>query len=259
MGIAVWTGCTCAIVRAERTMASSMSGVIRSVPLQLRVAGTLFALLAIAPAHAGASTILPNGTYVYDIAEDGKTEATSTIVVTRTPDEIVVTEHASPMEAGEITRRIYDGASFAARAFANEVDGRTYATVTVNGRSAAIDQGGRKSTLTAPAGAPFAVFDANVSSVFQLPAMLHAQPNNRLTLANLFFGISTMAVTAAPATVPRPARVPAGDVGTQIALDGKPAALWYDPVSYVLDEFDTPSARIAFVLTKRSDAITPLP
>ena len=259
MGIAVWTGCTCAIVRAERTMASSMSGVIRSAPLQLRVAAALFAALAVAPSCAGAATILPNGTYVYEIAENGKGEATSTIVVARTPGEIVVTEHSSPMEAGEITRRSYDAATLAAHTFDNAVDGHAYTTVNVDGTTAVLVQGGRKSTLTAPAGAPFAVFDANVSSVFQLPAMLHALPAHRLTLANLSLRTSTMELSAVPATAPPPARVPAGDAGIEVRLDEKPATLWYDPVSYVLDEFDVPAQRMSFVLAKRSDAVTSLP
>lgn len=189
MGIAVWTGCTCAIVRAERTMASSMSGVIRSAPLQLRVAPALFAALAVAPSCAGAATILPNGTYVYETAENGKGEATSTVVVTRTPGEIVVTEHSSPMEAGEITRRSYDAATLAAHTFDNAVDGHAYTTVNVDGTTAMLVQGGRKTTLT----------------------------------------------------------------------HEKPATLWYDPVSYVLDEFDVPAQRISFVLAKRSDAVTSLP
>ncbi|MGB8520972.1 MAG: hypothetical protein WCD38_12500, partial [Candidatus Tumulicola sp.] len=141
------------------------------------------------------------GTYVYEIAENGKGEATSTVVVTRTPGEIVVTEHSSPMEAGEITRRSYDAATLAALTFDNAVGGHAYTTVNVDGTTAVLVQGGRKTTLTAPA----------------------------------------------------------GDARIQVRLDEKPATLWYDPVSYVLDEFDVPAQRMSFVLAKRSDAVTSLP
>lgn len=259
MGIAVWTGCTCAIVRAERTMASSMSGVIRSKRRQLRVGAALFAAaLAVVPPNLSAATMVPNGTYRYEIAEGGKAEATSTIV-TRTPSEIVILEHASPMEAAEITRRTFDGTTFAARTFSNEVDGRAYTTIAIEGSGATVERGGRKTTLTAPAGAPFAVFDAFVAGIFQLPPLLHAAPAGRLTIANLFFGAPVVTLQGEPAIAPRPARVPASDVSIAVAVDGKPAALWYDPVSYVLDEFDAPSARFSFVLTSRSDAVTSLP
>ena len=98
-----------------------------------------------------------------------------------------------------------------------------------------------------------------VASFFQLPALLHAAPANRLTLANLFFGSPTVTLTAAPGTAARPKRVPAADVSTQVGLDGKPGTLWYDPVNYVLDEFDMPAARMSFVLTSRNGAVTPLP
>lgn len=203
--------------------------------------------------------MLPNGTYFYEIAENGEAEATSKIVVTRTPAGILVSEHAEPMEATEITRRTFDGAPFAARAFADEVDGRSYTTVAIDGNAAVLERDGKKTTLSAPADAPFAVFDAFAASFFQLPALLHASPANRLTLANLFFGSATVALTGAPGTATRPKRVPATDVSTQVSIDGKPGALWYDPASYVLDEFDMPAARMSFVLTSRTDVVTSLP
>lgn len=241
-------------------MASSMSGVIRSKRPQLRVVATLFAAgAAVAACRADAATIVPNGTYTYEIAERGKAEATSTIVVTRTPSEIVVTEHSSPMEAAEITRRTFDAATFVARTYANEVSGHAYTTVTIDGNTGVLEQGGRKTTFSAPADAPLAVFDANVASAFQLPALLHAVPSHRATLISLFFGTSTIVLTAAPSTAARPPRVPAADVATDVSVDGKPATLWYDPVSYVLDEFDIPAVGFAFVLTSRSDATAPLP
>jgi hypothetical protein len=230
------------------------------MPLQIRVAGALFiGALAIAPASVCAATILPNGTYFYEIAENGTTETTSKIVVARTPAGILVSEHAVPMEAAEVTRRTFDGATFAARTFTDEVDGHAYTTVTIAGNAAVLERSGSKTTLAAPADAPFAVFDAFAASFFQLPALLRASPANRLTLANLFFGSATVALTAVRGTAIRPKRVPASDVCTQVTLDGKPGALWYDPVSYVLDEFDMPAARMSFVLTSRTDVVTSLP
>jgi hypothetical protein len=237
-----------------------MSGVIRSAPLQLRVAGAVFAAaLTVTPSSVCAATMLPNGTYFYEITENGKAEATSKIVVTRTPAGILVSEHAEPMEAAEVTRRTFDGAPFAARTFADEVDGHAYTTVAIDGNTAVLERGGKKTTLTAPPDAPFAVFDMFAASLFQLPALLHAAPANRLTLANLFFGSPTVALAAEPGAAARPKRVPATDVSTQVALDGKPGALWYDPASYVLDEFDMPAERISFILTSRNDVVTSLP
>jgi len=85
MGIAVSTGCACASVRAERTMAASMAGSIRTSLPQIRVAaGLLAALLALCrPADAALATILPDGTYGYAVIDGGKPASTSGIVVTR--------------------------------------------------------------------------------------------------------------------------------------------------------------------------------
>ena len=37
------------------------------------------------------------------------------------------------------------------------------------------------------------------------------------------------------------------------------ATMWYDPASYVLDEFDAAAQRISFVLAKHGNAVTSLP
>ncbi len=238
-----------------------MAGTIRTKLPQLRVArGFLAAALLVTCEPAGAANaILPNGTYQYAIIDSGQAASTSRIVVTRSASKIVISEHSEPMEPAEVTRRTLDAATFAALSFADEVDGRTFTTVTVNGAKAVVKLDGRQTTLSAAPGAPFAVVDANAASFFQLPAVLHGASTSRLTLANLFLGYSAMPLSASSSTTPRPAGVPARDVARDVTVDGKRGTLWFDPQSYVLDRFDLPSQRLAFVLKSYVDVVESLP
>lgn len=242
-------------------MVSSMFRFIRSKRPQLRVGLPLVALTAaVLPAYAArAATELPNGTYVYAIAENGKNEATSTIVVTRSGNEVIVSEHASPMEAEQIVRRVYDATTFATRTYARMVGNRTFAAVQIAGNTASVTDGDKKSTFAATPDAPFAVFDAWIASFAQLPVVLHHVPAQRVTLVNLFLGSPTSVIAALPSTSARPAQVPAADVATDLRMDGRSVTMWYDPQTFVLDAFELPQTHFSFTLTSRSDNIETLP
>lgn len=255
-------GCICASVRAERTMASSMFQSIRNALRQLRVGGALFALpfvIIACRASALGSDVLPSGTYTYSIAERGNVESGSTIVVTRSPGTIVVSEHSVPMEGGEVTQRTFDETTHAAKNFTLGVDGKTYVTLTFAGASATLEQGGSTTTIAGTPNAPFAVLDPNVAGIFALPMQLQPPSSGRLTLVSLVMGTSTSLMTSAPGSASRPPHVPPTDASTDVVIDGKTGTLWYDPKSAVLDEFDLPAISFTFARTSYSAESRRLP
>jgi hypothetical protein len=260
IGGAVSTGCTAASVSAERTITANMAHNIRSKHPQLRVAGSVLAVMLLATSQPAAAPIpLPDGTYVYTIVDSGSVASSSKIVVSRNGGKIVIAEHALPMEAGQVTRRILSAGTFATLSFTDDVDGKRISTLDVAGNNAVLAQYGRKTTLTAPAGTPFVVFDLNAASFFQLPAVLHFSATNHLALIELFTENSTTPLSASPSTAARPAGVPARDLAMDATVDAATGTLWYDPETYVLDEFDLPSQRIAFVRKSYVDVVESLP
>jgi hypothetical protein len=196
---------------------------------------------------------LPDGTYTYAISERGKPEGTSTIRVSRSNGEILIDEHASPMEEKETTRRALDP-TFVTRTFSIDNDGRRYATLTLDGETATLElrdleSGATTSTkkISAPPSAPFVgVFDLNVGLFFHLPATQHFMRASRATIAVYAFDFKSYPLAISTATAPRPPGIAASDASIAVTSDDAVGTLWYDPQTFVLDEFDLPSNGFTF-------------
>ncbi|MBV8726765.1 MAG: hypothetical protein JO233_03185 [Candidatus Eremiobacteraeota bacterium] len=190
--------------------------------------------------------MLPNGIYTYGILERGKQLATSTIVVSRVNGALTIEEHASPMEPGEKTLRTLDPSTLVTRSYTTGVPERTVATVTVSGNNAVLQDGTSTTRFVAGRGAPFAVSDLVVGFWFHLPATLHAAHARTLTLISLGFATKVGPLTASAGTAVRPSRAPKHDAAISVTGDGATGTLWYDPQTFVLDEFDVPTRQFVF-------------
>ncbi|MBV9736556.1 MAG: hypothetical protein JO177_00180 [Candidatus Eremiobacteraeota bacterium] len=192
------------------------------------------------------TTLLPNGSYTYAILERGKQLATSTIVVSRANGALTIEEHASPMEPSEKTIRTLDASTLVTRSYTTGVPERTVASVTVSGDNAVVQDGTSTMRFVAARGAPFAVSDLVVGFWFHLPATLHAARTQKLTVISLGFATKVGPLTASTSTAARPSRVPKRDSALSVTGEGATGTLWYDPQTFVLDEFDVPGHQFVF-------------
>ncbi len=198
------------------------------------------------------SNPLPDGIYKYAIIDSGKPSGTSTIRVSRSNGQIVIEEHSSPMEATESSQRNLDPATFVTRSFSVDSDGKRFVTLTLDGGTATLQQpdnsvkGTKTTTISAPSGATFiGVFDLNVASFFALAAALHAA-HPPVAIANFAFDFNAALMNAGPSAAAPPEGVPANDVCIAMTDDKGTGTLWYDPQTFVLDEFNLAAARIVF-------------
>jgi len=178
----------------------------------------------------------------------GGNPATSTIVVSRTGADVIIEEHASPMEPGQSTRRTVDGRTFATKFYGAYSDAKQVGPrLSVGGSTATLTDDGKIDRLSEPPGTRFVVMDGSVGGVFQLPAALYAAGGARVTIASVLFAFKGMNVTTPGTPGTRPQGVPAGDAGISIQMspsDSDVGTLWYDPQTLVLDEFDLPGSQL---------------
>jgi hypothetical protein len=208
----------------------------------------LVALVVLLPTSACAqTTVLPNGTYVYAMYDSGTNVGSSTITVGRSGGDVAISEHASPMEDGETTRRILDGTTFATNSYADDNSGKTVLSVTIDGSVATLHNAVGTQTFTAPAGNRFVIFDGGVAAFFHLPAMLRADPSP-VSMLSILFANKLAPVVPSGAPGPRPPGVPSNAVAIALKDEGATGTLWYDPQTRILQEFDFPSHGIAFKL-----------
>ena len=150
------------------------------------------------------------------------------------------------MEPSEKTIRTLDPSTLLTRSYTTGVPERTVATVTVRGYNAVVKDGTSTTRFVAAPGAPFAVSDLVVGFWFHLPATLHAAHARKLTVISLGFTTKVGPLTAFTSTAARPSRVPKRDAAISITGDGATGTVWYDPQTFVLDEFDVPGHQYVF-------------
>ena len=208
--------------------------------------GASAAVLLGATATEPVVTPLPDGIYRYAVIDSGQPTATSAIRVSRAAGNLVIEEHASPMEEAESSRRTLDPSTFALRSYTDASDGKPYFTLTINGNTAiALREGAPAARVSALPRAPFIVFDYFIGAFFHLPATLHGAAASALSLVVLG-GDTAEPLMVSAASAKRPAGVAAIDASTAVILDGATVTLWYDPATFVLDECDLPAARIVY-------------
>lgn len=192
------------------------------------------------------ATPLPDGIYRYAVIDSGQPSATSAIRVSRSAGDLVIEEHASPMEENESSRRTLDPSTFALRSYTDASDGKPYFTLTIDGNTAtALRQGAPATKISALPRAPFILFDYFIGAFFHLPATLHGVATSALSLVVLG-GDSVVPLIVTAGSAKRPAGVPPIDASATVILDGATVTLWYDPATFVLDECDLPAARIVY-------------
>jgi hypothetical protein len=192
-----------------------------------------------------ATSPLPDGIYRYVIIDGGKSVATSVIRVTRSHGDLVVEEHASPMEETESSQRRLDPTTFATRSYEDDSDGKPVVTLTTDGTTATLRQATSTTKISALPGAPFVVFDYFVASFFALPAVLREARTSTLSLVVVGAGQAQPMVASAGAAE-RPAGVAATDASIAVTIEDTVATLWYDPQTLVLNELDLPRSRIFY-------------
>jgi hypothetical protein len=201
-------------------------------------------LLAAAPAQPAGSP-LPDGIYRYVIIDGGKSVATSVIRVTRSHGDLVVEEHASPMEETESSQRRLDPATFAMRSYEDDSDGKPVVALTIGGATATLRQATSTTKISALPGSPFVVFDYFVASFFALPAILREARTSTLSLV-VVGADQAQPMVASASGAERPAGVATTDASIAVTIEDTRATLWYDPQTLVLDEMDLPRSRIVY-------------
>jgi hypothetical protein len=197
---------------------------------------------------------LPNGIYRYAIIDGGTSVATSVIRATRSQGDLVVEEHASPMEESESSRRSFDPATFAMRSYEDDSNGKQAFALTIDGTTATLRQATSTTKISALRGAPFVVFDYFVASFFTIPAT--ARQARTSTFSLIAVGADTaQPLIASVSSAGRPAGVPITDGSITVTIEDAIATLWYDPQTLVLDELDLPRSRIVY----RRVSTEPLP
>jgi len=214
------------------------------------------ALLAAGTAQP-ASSPLPDGIYRYVIIDGGKSVATSVIRVTRSHGDLVVEEHASPMEETESSQRRLDPATFATRSYEDDSDGKPVVELTIDEATATLRQATSTTKIAALPGAPFVVFDYFVASFFVLPAMLREAGTSTLSLV-VVGSDHAQPMVASASSAERPAGIAATDASIAVTIEDAVATLWYDPKTLLLDELDLPRSRIVYKRVSAELATAPM-
>lgn len=227
--------------------------------MRLALIAAAILLFAATAAPVAGTGVLPNGTYRYQMNIGGKPVGSSTIVVSRSGSEIEIGESAALLGQGLVSRRTLIAASFQTLSYGADARGKHFA-VNLAGSRATLTVAGQSTKITAPAGAPFVVNDNMAAGFSLIPATLHVARAKGVTLACLCGGFVAVPapVVQNSETPARPQDVPARDASIAVSLQGMTATLWYDPETFVLQEFDLPSQALALKLASYDPAITTL-
>lgn len=200
-------------------------------------------------ATPGASTILPDGTYRYDVTIGGHAVGNSTIVIRREGGAITIGESASLAGTAVVSERKIDESTFATVSYTGEAGGKR-ATVAVAGNEAAVTQNGVSAKFSAASDAPIVVSDNRVAAFAQIPATLHVTGAKKLTLACVCGGQFVLL----PVTI-------LSDTGGVLttSIQSTTIALHYDPQSFVLQRVEIPAQEAAFALRSYDPTPVALP
>lgn len=206
-------------------------------------------LLALCLGAAPAASVLPDGTYRYDITIGGHSVGNSTIVIRRESGTIAIGESASLVGTAVVSNRKLDESTFATVSYAGEAGGKR-ATVAVAGNALAVTQNGVSAKFSAPSDAPIVVSDNRIAGFAQIPATLQVTGAKKLTLACVCGGNFAL--------LPITMMSDSGGVLT-ISIQSTTLALHYDPQTFVLQSVEIPAQSTAFTLKSYDPQPTALP
>ncbi|HEV3091452.1 MAG TPA: alpha/beta fold hydrolase [Candidatus Cybelea sp.] len=226
--------------------------------LALLTAALFGAPLLAAAAATSASTVLPNGTYLYAIDVGGQAVGKSTIVVSREPGSIEIGESASVIGQSLVTRRTLTASTWATVSYSGSSGAKSF-SVNIRENQAVLTAGAVTKQISGDSGTPLVVSENLVAAFAQLPAMLHVTGATHVTLACICGGGFTAVPGRASATsAARPAGVPTGDAALDLDFAATKAIVWYDPHSFVMHRFEVPAQRFVVALQSYDPAIAPL-
>jgi hypothetical protein len=204
-------------------------------------AASITALLtAAACLSARSATVLPSGTYAYEV-RDGqavKPPGTITITISRDAAGIAVRDDANLDGTPTSAIRRLDPASFSVISF--QVVGETDPAITISSDGARFRGRDGKIATLAPRvlNVPSIASDFSPSAFALVPAILHASGRTKINQYGYAFmtGEPTAGyIKAVPSSAQRPQGAAASDVSIGIQDDnGGVMTLWYDPVTFVV-------------------------
>ena len=210
----------------------------------------LMFLLAAATAPAAPA----DGIYTYTISVGGTNTGKTAITMTHTPAGVQLAESANGTLGGSdfaANSTLALDATLAPASYAAVYNppGRTiHAALAFNGGTAneTADNGAMKFNLGAGT-KHFVVLDGTLfSGFFILPAQLQAWSSLPITAIAPMFGRGGAIAVDATLKADRPKGIPAGDVALSVS-DPVEFTLWYDPVTFVVDELDEPQRDASYV------------
>jgi hypothetical protein len=208
----------------------------------------LVAAVALASSAGAPSAVLPAGTYSYEIYDEGKPVAKSTIVIHNENGSLAITEATMLQGDPVATTRTIDPATFTTLKYVMTAQG-SQDTVDVPSTEAIWHNGTQSKTLPQTLAGPSIVFDFFAGEYVAIPAMLHATAAKAFNVYCLCFtGFDVKPATIVPATSAAPAGVLKTDVSAAFEFDDAVIALWYDPATFILHAMDAPKAQFRILL-----------
>lgn len=219
---------------------------------------------ASAPTSPPAPLAPPNGAYVYLSSLRGQSIGKTTITVSRSasPSAAVVLsessagsfngQSASATATLQLDTTLIPTSYAAAYSFGGPP---IHAALAFNGATAneTSDRGTKSFTLAAGT-SRFTVLDGELfAGYFIVPAQMKSWNDAPVTVVAPMYGQSaTLTALPAPATLPRPSGVPAGDAaffGGVVAPGAGQITFveWYDPATMLVDELDVPAQGVTLI------------
>ena len=205
------------------------------------LAAFAFAAFLLPAAVLADSTVLPNGTYTYDVAVNGKSIGTSTITIDR-PDAATIRlkeKNSFGALSAEATS-IIDATTYQAKTFDasyNTPQGAQSAHATFSPGKIDISVPGQPDFhAKADAKAPLMELSDNFTLVGAISGAAQWNHDKAASYTQVSLqGGKIEVVPVAAATITRPDGVPAGDLGVSETDSDGTGTLWYNPQTFIPD------------------------
>jgi alpha-beta hydrolase superfamily lysophospholipase len=211
---------------------------------------------------AAAAVLPPDGTYTYALEKGGAQILSSQVVIAHKPDGLELREHTD-LQGGITAIRRFDSQLREVH-YAVQTPSIAAEILLAPGK-ATMTVGGTPQDFTLPRDVPALVVDGLFSTAAILPSIVATNHTTAFT-AFTTRNPQALGLTVDEAASPiRPDGVPSSDRSLTMTLAGAQQTIWFDPTTYVVDEFDPASGtRVRLVshnavISSFAPASTPTP
>jgi len=213
-------------------------------------------IAAIQTSASAAAPAPPDGSYKYAVTRGGSNVGNATLTVKRAAPSVGIHEVETFGGVTETVDESLDGGDLSPTSYASSFPVTSDVTVTAH---ISFYSGGARETVDGVPGSTdfrlesgtkrIVIVDGAMATGFLfLPAQVKSQRLTTFTLLAPSLADTYYCKVNATASPPRPAGLPAADVG--VTFDGAGHSgntefvVWYDPTSFVVDEVDVPTQQV---------------